>query len=140
MTRHSVIPCSRLSAQSASAALNAAAASLLRISILDLQKSGLAIDGTWSRSAARRFAVSISSRAVDLAQLPVRQGKNRRRQGPGVFAVALSRLLFVLRVTGVERPFAMGPRLGEIADKVARNREAGAKGGVRDKLHVDFDE
>ena len=59
------------------------------------------------------------ARAFHLAQLPARRGEDGHRYAAGVLAEAFARLSIALRLTGRERPFAMGPRRGKIADKVA---------------------
>ena len=115
--RHPMLPAR---ASRASAALNAAAASPRRISRWDFQKSGWAIDGSVAEvSRAPVRLIDQFARAFDLAQLPHRHGEDGHRYGAGVVAEAFPRLPVAFRVASVERPLAMGPRLEEIAGKVA---------------------
>ena len=66
------------------------------------------------------------ARAFDLAQLPHRHGEDGHYDRARVVGEAFARLLFALWVAGGERPLAMGPRLEEIAGKVAGHGETAA--------------
>jgi hypothetical protein len=64
------------------------------------------------------LAASITSRALDLAQLPARHGETSRGDNSGVIDEAFSRLLVALLFANVERPLAMSSRLDEVARKI----------------------
>jgi hypothetical protein len=64
------------------------------------------------------------ARAVDLAQLPGRDGQTRHDQRAGVLAETLPRLLFMSGGAGFKRPLAMGSGVQKITGKVTDQCEA----------------